>query len=172
MIRSFLSMLIVCLSVPARASALHQSFDLQVPKAPTAVTIDGQRQLVYELHVTNYAGVGMLPSKLDVLDADAPEKPLGSWAGPALLARMAIAGTDKSPDAQGLAAGVQAVVYGGGTTCRCPRAASADSPAGVRNHHFASARTGRGGGRRGYGRSACTGEPCAASARRAVGRDL
>ncbi|GAB2558755.1 M23 family metallopeptidase [Rhodanobacter koreensis] len=111
MIRSFLLMLFVCLSVPARASTLHQSFDLQVPQAPAVVTVDGQRQLVYELHVTNYAGVGMLPSKLDVLDADAKGKPLASWAGSALLARMAIAGTDKSPDAQGLAAGVQAVIY-------------------------------------------------------------
>lgn len=111
MIRSFLLMFLVCLSVPARASAWHQSFDLQVPQAPMAVTVDGQRQLVYELHVTNYAGVDMLPSRLEVLDADAPEKPLASWAGPALRARMAIAGTDKSPDAQGLAAGMQAVIY-------------------------------------------------------------
>jgi len=111
MIRFLLAMLLLCLSVPARASTLHQSFDLQVPQAPTAVTVDGQRQLVYELHVTNYAGVGLLPSKLEVLDADAKGTPLASWAGPALLARMAIAGTDKSPDAQGLAAGVQVVIY-------------------------------------------------------------
>jgi murein DD-endopeptidase MepM/ murein hydrolase activator NlpD len=111
MIRFFLLMLLVCLSVPARASVLRQSFDLQVTQAPTAVTVDGQRQLVYELHATNYAGVGMLPTKLEVLDADAPGKSLASWAGPALLARMAIAGTDKSPDAQGLAAGVQVVIY-------------------------------------------------------------
>ena len=111
MIRSLLVMLLVSLSMPASASALRQSFDLQVPQAPTAVTIDGQQQLVYEMHVTNYAGVDMLPTKLDVLDADALEKPLASWAGPALLAHMAIAGTDKSPDARGLAAGVQAVIY-------------------------------------------------------------
>ncbi len=111
MIRFLLAMLLVCLSVPASASTWRQSFDLQVPRAPMAVTVDGHRQLVYELHVTNYAGVGLLPSKLDVLDADATGKPLASWAGPALLARMAIAGTDKSPGAEGLAAGMQAVIY-------------------------------------------------------------
>jgi murein DD-endopeptidase len=107
----FVLLLLVCLSVSVHASALHQSFDLQVPHPPTAVTVDGQQQLVYELHVTNYAGVGMLPSKLDVLDADAMGQPLASWAGPALLARMAIAGTDTSPDVQGIAAGMQVVIY-------------------------------------------------------------
>ncbi|MFC5435501.1 M23 family metallopeptidase [Rhodanobacter umsongensis] len=111
MIRSLLLMLLAGLSMPAAAAASHPSFDLQVPQAPTAVTIGGQRQLVYELHATNYAGVGMVPTKLEVLDADAPEKPLASWAGPTLLARMAIAGTDRSPDAHGLPAGVQAVIY-------------------------------------------------------------
>lgn len=111
MIRLLLVMLFACLSVPIRASTLRQSFDLQVPQAPIAVTIDGHRQLLYELHVTNYAGVGLLPSKLEVLDADAMGKPLASWAGPVLLARMAIAGTDKSPGAEGLAAGMQAVIY-------------------------------------------------------------
>ncbi len=111
MIRFLLLMLFACLSIPVAAATLRQSFDLQVPQAPTTVTVDGQRQLVYELHVTNYAGAGMLPSKLEVLDADAKGKPLASWAGPALLARMAIDGTDQSPDARGLAAGVQAVIY-------------------------------------------------------------
>lgn len=111
MIRFLLAMLLVPAALTARASALHQSFDLQVPQAPTPVTIDGRRQLVYELHVTNYAGVGLLPAKLDVLDEDTMGKPLASWAGPELLARMAIAGTDQAPDAQGLAAGMQAVIY-------------------------------------------------------------
>ncbi|MGH8160515.1 MAG: M23 family metallopeptidase [Rhodanobacter sp.] len=112
MIRCLLVMLLVCLSAPATASALRQSFDLQVPEAPTAVTVDGQQQLVYELHVTNYAGVGLMPSKLEVFDADANnKKPLASWMGPALKARMAIAGTDRSPDTHGLDAGMQAVIY-------------------------------------------------------------
>lgn len=112
MLRSALAVLLMCLSAAAGAATLRQSFDLQVPEAPTAVTVDGQRQLVYELHVTNYAGVSLLPATLAVFDADATKrKPLASWAGSALLARMAIAGTDRSPDARGLAAGLQAVIY-------------------------------------------------------------
>ena len=111
MIRFLLAILFICVSASAGALTWRQSFDLQVPQAPMAVTVDGQRQLVYELHVTNYAGAGMLPSKLEVLDADATGKPLASWAGPALQARMAIAGTDTSPGAEGLAAGMQAVIY-------------------------------------------------------------
>lgn len=111
MIRSLLLMLLACVSVPAGASALRQSFDLQVPAAPTPVPVDGRQLLVYELHATNYAGIRMLPVKLEVFDAEAMGKPLASWAGPALLARMAIAGTDRSPDGQGLLAGMQAVVY-------------------------------------------------------------
>ncbi len=111
MIRSFLAVLLLCLSASASASALHQSFDLRVPEAPTPVTVGGQRQLVYELQATNYAGIDLLPAKLEVFDADAMGMPLVSWAGPALLARMAIAGTDRSPGASGLAAGVQAVIY-------------------------------------------------------------
>lgn len=111
MTRFLLLTLFACLAMPVAAATLHQSFDLRVPQAPAAVTIGGQRQLVYELQVTNYAGVAMLPSTLDVLDADAKGKPLVSWAGSALLARMAIAGTDRSPGAQGLPAGMQAVIY-------------------------------------------------------------
>ncbi|WP_426700271.1 M23 family metallopeptidase [Rhodanobacter sp. Col0626] len=112
MIRFVLAMLLVCLSASASAAVLRQSFDLQVPEAPTAVTVGGRRQLVYELHVTNYAGAGLMPLTLDVLDADATNsKLLASWTGPALQARTAIAGTDRSPGAQGLAAGMQAVIY-------------------------------------------------------------
>jgi murein DD-endopeptidase len=111
MIRSLLTILLACVSVPASASALRQSFDLQVPEAPTAVTVDGHRQLVYELHVTNYAGVDMALTRLDVLDADATAKPLASWTGTALSTRMAIAGTDRPPGAHGLTAGMQAAIY-------------------------------------------------------------
>jgi len=111
MIRFLLAMLFFLAAFPTRASALRQSFDLQIARAPMPVTIGGRQQLVYELRVTNYAGESLLPAKLEVLDADAMGKPLVSWAGHELLARMAIAGTDKAPDAQGLAAGIQAVIY-------------------------------------------------------------
>lgn len=100
------------LPVPASASAPRQSFDLRVLQAPTLVKVDGNRQLVYELHATNYAATGLLPTRLDVLDAAAVGQPLASWSGAELLARIAVAGSGKSPDAaQGLAPGVHAVIY-------------------------------------------------------------
>lgn len=101
------------LSMPASASApLRQSFDLRVLQAPTLAMVDGSRQLVYELHATNYAAVGMLPVRLDVLDADAGGRALASWSGAELLARTAVVGTGKPPDAtRGLAPGMHAVIY-------------------------------------------------------------
>lgn len=111
--RSVLTMLLLWLSVSASASpVLWQSFDLRVLQAPTAAAIGGTRQLAYELHATNYADTGLLPTRLDVLDADATGQPLASWSGAELLARTAIAGTGRPPDAaQGLAPGVHAVIY-------------------------------------------------------------
>ncbi|MHB1056342.1 MAG: M23 family metallopeptidase [Rhodanobacter sp.] len=111
--RSLLAMFLLWLSMPASASAaMRQSFDLRVLQAPMVATIGGNRQLVYELHLANYADTGLLPTRLDVLDADAAGKPLASWRGAALLARIAVAGNGKPPDAaQGLAPGMHAVVY-------------------------------------------------------------
>lgn len=108
------ALLLMGLSISASASAtvkLRQSLDLRVFEAPTAVTVDGRQQLVYELHMTNYADAGLLPVRLDVLDADATGAPLASWQGAALLARTAMAGSDRSPDAQGVAPGMHVVVY-------------------------------------------------------------
>lgn len=111
--RSVLTMLLLWVAVSAMAEpVLRQSLDLRVLQAPAAAAIGGSRQLVYELHATNYADIALLPARLDVLDADAPGQPLASWGGAALLARTAIAGTGKSPDAaQGLATGMHAVIY-------------------------------------------------------------
>ena len=111
--RSVLTMLLLWLSISAGASpVLRQSFDLRVLQAPTVAVMGGTRQLVYELHVTNYSDTGLLPTRLDVLDADAPGQPLASWSGAELLGRIAIAGTGKSLDAaQGLAPGMHAVIY-------------------------------------------------------------
>ncbi|MEP7043472.1 MAG: M23 family metallopeptidase [Dokdonella sp.] len=111
--RYFLLCCLLSLSLGAgAATTLRQSFDLQVSEPPTAVISEGSRQLVYELHVTNYANVALLPTRLDVLDADSTKPPLASWEGGTLLARSAIVGSGKSPDArQGIAPGMHAVIY-------------------------------------------------------------
>jgi murein DD-endopeptidase len=111
--RSMLAMLLLWLSVSASAStAMPRSFELRVLQAPVATAIGGKRQLIYELHLTNHADAGLLPTRLDVLDANAPGHVLASWDGAELSARLAVAGSGRSLDAaQGLAPGMHAVVY-------------------------------------------------------------
>jgi Peptidase family M23 len=57
----------VALSQPS--SPLQQSFDIQVPWRPTPVVIGGKMQLVYELHLTNFASVDLSLKRIEVLDS-------------------------------------------------------------------------------------------------------
>ena len=50
---------------------LRQSFDVRVPAPPTPVTVAGNSELVYELHLTNFAPTGLVLERLEVTDADA-----------------------------------------------------------------------------------------------------
>jgi murein DD-endopeptidase MepM/ murein hydrolase activator NlpD len=50
-------------------SALRQSFDLQVPMAPTSVAVAGTQQLVYELHLTNFSSAPLVLKRVEILDA-------------------------------------------------------------------------------------------------------
>lgn len=54
----------------AAISPLRQSFDMQVPVPPTPVTVAGTPQLVYELHLTNFAREPLVLQRVEVLDAD------------------------------------------------------------------------------------------------------
>jgi hypothetical protein len=48
---------------------LVQTVDIQIPSAPRSVTIANQRQLVYELHVTNFRPYDVVLNRLEVIDA-------------------------------------------------------------------------------------------------------
>jgi murein DD-endopeptidase len=50
-------------------SSLQQSFDMQIPWRPTPVVIGGKMQLVYELHLTNFASVDLSLKRIEVLDS-------------------------------------------------------------------------------------------------------
>lgn len=54
----------------AATSPLRQSFDMQVPVPPTPVTVAGTPQLVYELHLTNFAREPLALQRVEVLDVD------------------------------------------------------------------------------------------------------
>src|SRR3982074_935555 len=58
--------------VPAQGLAttpLRQSFDLQVLWLPIPVAIAGKLQLVYELHLTNFARVDLALRRIQLLDS-------------------------------------------------------------------------------------------------------
>ncbi|GAA0708643.1 M23 family metallopeptidase [Dokdonella soli] len=106
----------VFLSVSISGSAgttqpLRQSFDLEVPSPPIPVMVDGKRQLVYELHLTNFAPVDLELTRLDVLDAGTTAAPLASWQGDPLARRIGIPGAGKTGATRVIAPGMHAVVY-------------------------------------------------------------
>lgn len=49
---------------------LRQSFDMRVPVPPAPVTVAGTPQLLYELHLTNFAREPLVLQRVEVLDAD------------------------------------------------------------------------------------------------------
>jgi murein DD-endopeptidase len=51
------------------AMPVRQSFDIQVPWIPAPVVIAGQQQLVYELHLTNFAADSLALNQIDVLNS-------------------------------------------------------------------------------------------------------
>ena len=115
---SFVSV-VLCLLVPAAApcadtpprAELRESFDLQVPVAPTPVTVEGRTRLHYELHLTNFAPAPLRPTALAITDAGSGF-PVARFAGDALGARIALIGPADEAQLQGaVPAGRRAVLY-------------------------------------------------------------
>ena len=80
------------------AAPVVQSFDAQLPFAPTLVEIGRQRQLVYELHLTNFSSRPIRLERLDILTAD--NGPLGAFENEALASLLGRIGP--APDRRGL----------------------------------------------------------------------
>jgi murein DD-endopeptidase len=53
----------------SEATSLEQSFDLQVPWRPMPVVVGGKKQLVYELHLTNFASTDLALKRIEVVDS-------------------------------------------------------------------------------------------------------
>jgi murein DD-endopeptidase len=82
-----LALVFVSVTALAAQSAPEESFDLRVPSAPMARAIQGGAELVYELHLDNFARRDLQPLQVDVLDA-ADGRVLASYAGAALEQRL------------------------------------------------------------------------------------
>lgn len=93
------------------AGALRQSFDLQVPVAPTPVLEDGAARLVYELHLTNFSDQPLRAMRVEVRDAPAGTA-LATFEGDPLQARISQTGPTVATDPAGtIAPGRHGVLY-------------------------------------------------------------
>jgi hypothetical protein len=92
---------------------LRQSFDARVPVPPTPVTVAGHSELVYELHLTNFAPTGLVLERLEVTDADAGSvlAELGATELERRLYQPGVASEDGDADARLIDAGRASVVY-------------------------------------------------------------
>jgi murein DD-endopeptidase len=53
----------------AQPTLLQQSFDLQIPRRPMPAMIGGKRQLIYELHFTNFASTDLALKRIEIVDS-------------------------------------------------------------------------------------------------------
>lgn len=105
-------MLSACLS-PALAPAAppESSFDLRVPAAPMVRSVDGVDELVYELHLDNFALRDLKPLRVEVWDADGL-RPLAAYEGRALDQRLDLSGVQwKADSLAAIPSGRRGVVF-------------------------------------------------------------
>lgn len=74
-------------SLGAQAAPPETSFDLRVPVAPMVRSVEGVAELVYELHLDNFAHRDLVPLRVEVLDATRARL-LAVYEGPALDQRL------------------------------------------------------------------------------------
>lgn len=104
-----------CLAVPPSATfageaAVRQSFDITVPQRPGMVSTEGMAELVYELHLTNYAGTALTLRTVRIFDANSG-KPLLALDGAGLAERFALAALPGTAAATSVEPGRHAIVY-------------------------------------------------------------
>jgi murein DD-endopeptidase len=91
---------------------LRQSFDMRVPMPPAAVTVAGDSQLTYELHLTNFAPAGLVLERLEVTDANGGGSVLADLDAAELGQRLYRPGAGAgSTDARLIDPGMLGVVY-------------------------------------------------------------
>jgi hypothetical protein len=76
---------------------LTAPLDVEVPVVPWAFQANGKWHLVYELHLVNMGSVDCALSKIEVLNAETPDKPLASLAAVDLGAIIVHPGAEVAP---------------------------------------------------------------------------
>lgn len=109
--RRVILVLILMSVAPLAQAAPEESFDLRVPAAPIARAVAGGNELVYELHLDNFARRDLQPTQVQVLDA-ADGRVLASYQGAALEQRLDRSGVQwKGATHQMIASGRRGVVF-------------------------------------------------------------
>lgn len=107
---TILALVFLCAAALAHA-APEESFDLRVPAAPQARAVAGGAELIYELHLDNYARRDLQPVQVEVLDA-ADGRVLASYQGAALEQRLDRSGVQwKGATHPAIASGRRGVVF-------------------------------------------------------------
>jgi hypothetical protein len=96
---------------PQRRPALVQSVDIQIPVAPLPFQAAGQRQLAYELHVTNTRPYDVVLNRIEVLDAIRGNR-VAELSGSQLATRLSRIGARvEGAERQTVVAGGRTIVF-------------------------------------------------------------
>jgi murein DD-endopeptidase len=98
---------------PQREAQAQESFfpvTVDVPTAPTPVKADGQVELLYELHVTNFSPATLELTRVEVFGDDGATL-LASYEGTELASRLYHPNSAEMPDAPLIGSGLSAVVF-------------------------------------------------------------
>ncbi|MDP9226890.1 MAG: hypothetical protein M3P18_24215, partial [Actinomycetota bacterium] len=107
---------VLCLVVPftvLNAQQVHPAgipVDLSVPFVPPAVDAEGERHLLYELHVTNFGSAELTLARIEILD-DRTSVVLSSYEGEELRGVLARPGSSALADRRVIAGGLRAVAF-------------------------------------------------------------
>lgn len=113
MIRLFLITLAVLagfLFAAANAGPLETiPVDVRVPVAPRAVPAEGERHLIYELHITNFGSTDLTLNRIEIADGSTG-KTIAAYGGDALAALLYWPGPDPAAP-RTIGAGLRAIVF-------------------------------------------------------------
>lgn len=99
--------------IPLKAQEAHPTaipVELTVPFLPFPVYAEGERHLLYELHVTNFGAAELTLARIEIL-GESSGAVLASYAADDLAGVLARPGTPGLPDRRVIAGGLRAVVF-------------------------------------------------------------
>jgi len=94
----------------AQRAPVVQAFDLRVPWQPAPIKVNGQWDLLYELHLDNYSAEPLQPEQLRVIDADNGHI-LRDYDAAAVRAMLGGPGLSGKKGDTAIAPGAHAVIY-------------------------------------------------------------